>query len=103
MAVRIKKNDVVKIMSGKDRGKTGKVLRVFTADDKVTVEGVNVFKKHSRPRRQGEKGEVVMVTRPLQISNVMPVCTACGKATRVGHAISGKIKSRVCKKCGASF
>jgi large subunit ribosomal protein L24 len=103
MATRIKKGDVVKVLAGKDRGKTGKVLRVDKELGKASVEGVNVFKKHSRPKRQGEKGEIVMVTRPMQLSNLMVLCATCGKPTRVGTRIEKNAKSRICKQCGASF
>lgn len=94
---------MVKVITGKDRGKTGKVLRVDSAMQKASVEGVNIFKKHSRPKRQGEKGEIVMVTRPMQLANLMLVCSACGKATRVGMHVEKNTKSRMCKQCGASF
>lgn len=99
--MRIKKGDNVKILAGKDRGKTGKVLRVDQASGRIAVEGLNVWKKHARPRREGEKGEIVSVTRPLQASNVALVCPSCHEATRVGAKLEGEKKSRVCKKCGA--
>lgn len=101
--MRIKKGDIVKIITGKDGGKTGKILRMIPTTGKVLVEGLNVFKKHSRPKRQGEKGEMVMVARPVDMSNVMPVCPSCGKATRLSFGVRGSAKSRVCKKCSASF
>ncbi|MGC9046895.1 MAG: 50S ribosomal protein L24 [Minisyncoccia bacterium] len=97
--MKIKKGDLVKILKGKDRGKTGKVIKVFTRDNKVTVEGLNLFKKHVRPRRQGEKGEIVQVARPLAIANVMLICPSCGKATRVGYRFENNNKVRYCKKC----
>ena len=70
-------------------------------NNKATVEGLNIFKKHVRPKRQGEKGEVVQVFRPLAVSNLMIVCPACGKATRIGYAVDKEKKTRICKKCHA--
>ena len=99
--MKLKKGDTVKLLTGKDRGKTGKILRVDTKRGKVLVEGLHMFKKHVRPRRQGEKGEVVSLARPMDISNVMLVCHSCRAATRVGYQISGKTKNRICKKCKA--
>ncbi len=99
----IKKNDSVKILQGKDRGKTAKVLRVFPGEDKVLVEGINVVKKHQKPRKQGQAGQILNVERPLNISNVQLICSRCSKPTRVGHAINGDKKMRVCKHCSAEL
>ena len=101
--MRIKKNDQVKIALGKDRGKTGKVLRVFPAEDKVIVEGLILIKKHMRPRREGEKGQRVEIPGKINVSNVMVVCPKCGKTTRIGSKQVGDKKVRVCKKCNAEF
>lgn len=98
----IKKGDNVKVITGKDRGKTGTILRVVPSDNRVVVEGVNVFTKRSRPRRQGEKGQMVAVPRALQASNVMLVCKNCKQATRVGYRVEGNKKVRFCKKCKAT-
>ena len=97
----IKKGDQVKIITGKDRGKTGKVIKVFLEENKITVEGVNLYKKRVRPRKTRQKGEVVLVARPLAGSNVMLVCSACGKPTRVGHRRERDQGVRYCKKCKA--
>lgn len=102
----IKKGDSVKILTGKDSGKTGKVLSVFTKEghvSRVSIEGINVYKKHTRPRRQGEKGEVVALVRPLQASNVQVVCGSCSRPTRHGYRQEGDIKVRYCKKCNATM
>lgn len=103
--MKIHKGDNVKIMVGKDRGKTGKVLKVDLAAGSITVENLNMFKRHRRARKQGEKGEIVSVARPIDASNVKVVCSSCGKPTRVGYRISGeganKQKSRTCKNCQA--
>jgi large subunit ribosomal protein L24 len=101
--MKIKKGDVVKIIKGKDRGKTGKVLKIFPKEGRVLVEGVNIFKKHVRPKRQGEKGEIVEVTRPMSIANVMLVCPQCSSAIRVGFRLQDKEKVRYCRKCGQNI
>lgn len=100
--MRIKKNDNVIIIAGKDRGKQGKVLRVWITEEKVLVEGVNMKKKHQKPRKQGEKGQVIDMPHPVHISNVLLYCSSCGKGVRMGAKINEKNKKkvRVCKKCG---
>jgi large subunit ribosomal protein L24 len=96
----VKKGDNVIVLAGKDKGKKGKVLKVLPKENKVLVEGVNVYKRHQRARRQNEKGQVLDVTRPLQISNVSPVDPKSGKATRVGKKeVSGK-RVRIATKSG---
>lgn len=97
--MRIKKGDTVKVISGKDRGKTGAVIKVSPEGGRVSVEGVNLYKKRSRPKRQGQKGETVRVVRPITASNVMLVCKSCKRATRVGFRMEGGRKIRYCKKC----
>jgi large subunit ribosomal protein L24 len=95
----IKKNDTVKVISGKDKGKTGKILKIMADTDRAVVEGINLYKKHVKPKREGEKGQVITVPRSIHVSNIQLICPSCGKPTRVGHVIEGKNKSRVCKKC----
>ncbi len=99
--MKIKKGDTVKILSGKDRGKRGTVIRVLPAEGRIVVEGANVKKRHRRSRRQDKKGDVVLMPAPLSASAVQVLCPACGKPTRVGYQLDddGK-KSRICKKCG---
>ena len=101
--MKIKKGDKVKIIAGKDRGKTGTVSRVFPEIDRISIEGINVYKKRVRPKRQGQKGETVMVARPLAASNAMIVCPACGKPSRAGSRLDGARKVRYCKKCGVGM
>ena len=101
--MRLKKGDTVKIMSGKDLGKTGVVLRALPDDSKIVIDGLNTFKKHARPRRQGEKGQMIVVPRPLQASKVMLICTSCKEPTRVGSRLDGAKKVRYCKKCKATI
>lgn len=97
--MKIRTGDNVKILSGKDRGKTGKVLKVFSKENKATVEGLNLVKRHTKPRRQGEKGQRVSIPAPINISNLMLVCPKCSKAARVGYKVNADNKFRVCKKC----
>jgi len=98
--MKIKKGDTVLIILGKDRGRKSKVLRAFPKELKILVEGINLKKKHVRPKREGEKGQIVQIPAPIQISNVKVICPKCGKATRVGYKITENRKSRICKKCG---
>ena len=101
--MKIKTGDNVIVLSGKDKGKTGKVLRADPAGQKVIVEGVNVATKHQAPRKQGQEGGIIKVETPIYASKLQVVCPKCGKATRVGHKIEHGKKSRVCKKCGANL
>jgi len=101
--MKIKKNDQIKISTGKNKGKSGKVLRVFPAENKIIVEGLNLIKKHVRPRREGEKGQRIEIPGKMNVSNAMLVCPKCGKTTRIGHKDIGEKKVRVCKKCGAEI
>lgn len=99
--MKIKKGDIVKIIKGKDNGKSGKVLKTVPGTNKVLVEALNLFKKRVKPKKQGEKGETIVVSRPVPVSNVMLVCPNCKAATRVGYVIEGEAetKKRFCKKC----
>lgn len=99
----IKKGDNVKMLSGKDRGKKGTVSLVLVKDgkQKVVVGGLNKVKKHQRPRKQGQKGQIISVERPVFLSTVQLICKNCGKPTRVGFRIDQDKKERVCKKCQA--
>ena len=100
---KIKKGDTVQFITGKDKGKSGKVIHISEKEGRLTVEGLHMFKKHVRPRREGEKGEVVSLARPVPISNVMIVCPSCHKPTRVGYRTNGETKARECKKCKAAL
>ena len=99
----IKKGDTVKILAGKDRGKSGKVLAVLVQDGRLTVEGVNVYAKRVRPKRQNQKGEIVHLPRPITASNAMLVCGNCKRTTRAGIRMEGESKVRYCKKCQATL
>ncbi len=106
--VNIKKEDTVKVISGRDKGKTGRVLRV-EPEGRILVEHVMMVKRHTRPNPSKQiKGGIAERESPIQVSNVLVVCPGCGKATRVAHheepAAGGKVRrSRVCRKCGHSL
>lgn len=98
--MKIKKGDKVKILAGKDRGKTGAVTRVLPEAGRIVVEGINMLTKHQRPRREGEKGTKIKFAAPLNVSNAILICPKCGKTTRAGHSQEeGGRKMRACKKC----
>lgn len=100
----IRKDDVVVVLSGKDKGKEGKVVSADPKAGKVIVEGVNVASKHQKPRKQGEEGGIIKMETPIYASKVMRVCPKCNKPTRAAHKLladGGKV--RVCKKCGAEI
>lgn len=102
--MRIKKGDTVKILSGNDKGKTGEVLSVIPKDNKIVVKGINVRKKHIKPRSQGEEGGIIPVECAIDSSVANVVCPKCGKETKVGYEVDDKgNKKRVCKKCGADL
>ena len=100
----IKKGDVVVVLSGKDKGKQGKVLVAMPADRKVIVEGINVVSRHTRPRKQGEEGGILKKEAAIYACKVQKVCPKCNKPTRPAHKMlaDGK-KVCVCKKCGAEI
>lgn len=97
----IKKDDKVIVLTGKDKGKTGKVMSADPKGQKVIVEGVNVATKHQAPKKQGQEGGIIKVETPIYVSKVQLVCPKCGKATRVGHKLVNGKNTRVCIKCGA--
>jgi len=102
--MKIKKDDKILVVSGKDKGKVGKVTKVLPFLGKVVVEGVNIIKKHVRPKKEGQKGQTVQMSAPLSISNVKLICGKCEKATRVGYRLIDKDKkTRICKKCNAEI
>jgi large subunit ribosomal protein L24 len=96
---RIRKDDEVVVVSGKDRGRRGRVVQVLPKKGRVMVEGVARHKKSARPSRKRQQGGIIDVDLPVDLSNVMVVCKSCGQPTRVGHRVEGERKLRVCKKC----
>ena len=103
MSMNVKKGDTVVVLSGKDRGKQGKVLGTVPADGKVVVEGINMVTCHVKPRKQGEQGGIVKREAALAACKVQVVCPKCSKSTRVSYKIENGKKTRVCKKCGAEL
>jgi len=98
--MKIKKGDNVIVLSGNDKGKTGEVLEVIPKTEKVIVKGVNVRKKHVKPRKQGEEGGIIPVECSIHSAKVNVVCPKCNKPTRIGYLVEGDTKTRICKKCG---
>jgi large subunit ribosomal protein L24 len=108
--VNIKKDDTVRVVTGKDRGKEGRVVRVLPREGRVMVDGVALAKRHQRAQgrargsnRAVEQGGIIDVEMYIDISNVMLVCSSCGRPTRVGHRIDGERKVRVCRRCEAEL
>lgn len=99
--MKVKKNDTVLVVTGKDAGKTAKVLVALPKDNRVIVDGINVQKKHKKARSAQEVSSIQNQSGAIDASNVLVVCPACGKATRVAYKVEGDKKVRVCKKCGA--
>ncbi|MBU0476545.1 50S ribosomal protein L24 [Patescibacteria group bacterium] len=98
--MKIKKNDTVLIISGKDRGKKGKILQSFPKKNIILVEGVNLRKKHQRSQKMGGGGQIIEREFPISISNAKLICPKCGKAAKVGYKIVEGKKYRACRKCG---
>ncbi len=97
--MKIKNGDTVLIISGKDKGKKAKVIKVLLEKNRIVVEGANLRKKHTRPKKQGEKGQIVEIAAPFDVSNVKLICPKCKKATRIGYRVTEGGKFRICKKC----
>jgi len=100
----IKKNDLVMVTHGKEKGKSGRVLKVVPEKEKVLIEKINFVKRHSRPHGQQRRGGIIEKEAPLHISNVMLLCEKCNKPVRIGHrVVEGEKKVRTCRKCGEIF
>ncbi len=99
--MKVKKNDTVLVLTGKDAGKTAKVLVALPKTNKVVVDGVNVQKKHKKARSAQEVSSIQNQAGPIDASNVLVVCPVCNKATRIAYKLEGDKKVRICKKCGA--
>lgn len=97
--MKVTKGDKVQIIKGKDRGKSGKVLKVIPKSSTVVLDALNMRKKTIRPKKQGDKGQIVEVPWPIRAENVMVVCSKCSKPTRIGHREEKGKKVRYCKKC----
>jgi len=100
--MKLKKEDTVKIISGKDKGKTGRIIRIDHEKGRVMVQGLNMVKKAKKPRSQNDKGGILDIEAPLDSSKVMIVCKKCGP-TRIGIKFDGGVKTRICRKCGEAL
>lgn len=94
------KGDEVKVVIGKDKGKTGKIEKVFAKEDAVLVGGINQFKRHMKARQEGQMSDILTITKPLAVAKVQLICPNCKKITRVGYKMEKGSKVRVCRKCG---
>jgi large subunit ribosomal protein L24 len=101
--MKLQKGDTVNIVRGKDSGKSGKIDKVFSKEAKVLVEGINQYKRHVKAKMPGQKSEIITITKPLPVSNVMLLCPKCKKLTRVGYKVLKDAKTRICKKCQAEI
>ena len=99
----VKTGDTAVVLSGKEKGKRGKILSVNPKKGMVVIEGVNMIKCHTKPRRQGETGGIVKKETPIRTCKVALYCEKCGKGVRVGYKVDGDKKTRVCRKCGAEI
>ncbi len=100
----IKKNDLVMVIHGREKGKSGRVLRVLPEKEKILIEKINFVKRHSRPHGQQRRGGIIEKEAPFHISNVMLLCEKCNKPVRIGHrVVEGGKKVRACRKCGEIF
>ena len=101
--MKLRQGDNVIVLSGNDKGKTGEILEIIPSTQKVIVKGVNIRKKHVKPRKAGEEGGIIPSEYPIHSSKVNVVCPKCGKASKIGYVIEDGKKVRVCKKCGAKL
>ena len=101
--MKIKKGDTVYVLSGNDKGKKGEVLEIIPKTEKVIVKGVNIRKRHIKPKKQGEEGGIIPVECAIHASKLSVVCPKCSKPSRIGYVIEKDEKVRVCKKCGAKL
>lgn len=97
--MKLKKGDLVKIVTGKDKGREGKIEKVLPQIKKILVQGVNQYKRHLKARAQGQKSEIAMITKPLAEASVALICPHCKKQTRIGFKMEKNDKIRVCRKC----
>jgi len=99
---KLKKEDTVMIIAGKDKGKKGRILKIIRDKDRIVVEGANIVKKAQKKRKQQDRGGIMEIEAALHSSNVMIMCKKCGP-TRIGYKIDGANKTRVCRKCGEAL
>jgi len=99
---KLRKEDQVQVVAGKDKGKQGKIIRIDRDKGRAIVAGVNMVKKAQKKRKQTDRGGIIEIEAPIQMSNIMIVCRKCGP-TRIGYKIEGDAKKRVCRKCGEAL
>jgi len=99
---KLKKEDTVELIAGKDKGKRGRILKILRDKDRVVVEGANIVKKAKKRKNQQDRGGIIEIEAPVHYSNVAMVCKKCGP-TRIGYKVEGKVKTRICRKCGEAF
>jgi len=97
---KIRKNDTVRVIAGKDKGKSGKIITVFPGKGRALVQGINFIKKHAKRTREDQQGGIIQMESPMSVSNLMVVCQKCNKITRIGFStLTDGTKTRICKKC----
>ena len=101
--MKLKKNDNVMVIAGRDYGKTGVIERVFPADNKAVVKGVAIAKKHLKPSRKNPSGGIIEINQKINVSNLMIMCQSCGKPSRIAYKVTDSTKTRVCRKCNQSL
>ncbi len=101
--MRIRKDDAVKIIAGKDKGRSGQVIKAIPSENKIVVEGLNLIAKHVKPRSAQQKGGIIEQPAAFDVSNAMIICPTCNQATRIASSVENGKKTRMCKKCGASL
>lgn len=101
--MKFKKGDNIIIISGRDKNKKAKILKVFPKEGKIIADGINIKKKHQRPKKQGEKGRRLEISAPFDVSKAMIICGSCSKPTRIGYKLVDKNKIRICRYCQAEL
>ncbi|NIZ40243.1 50S ribosomal protein L24 [Entomospira entomophila] len=101
--IKLRVGDTVEVIAGKDKSKSGKLLRIDRKKMRVVVEGVSMIKKTQKPRQEGEQGSIIEIEAPIAISNVLLKCGKCARGVRIGIKVEGEKKTRVCKKCGEAI
>lgn len=101
--MKFKKGDQIIVTAGKDKGRKGKIEKIFPKQGKVLIPGINIFKKHLRPRGEGQPGGIIDVVKPLSVSNVALLCPKCGKQTKIGWRLDKTGKVRICRQCQATI
>lgn len=97
--MKLKKGDEIKVVKGKDKGKSGKIEKVFSKENRVLILGVNQYKRHMKAKTQTQKSEIINITKPLSMANVSLICPKCHLETKVEYSMTGDKKERICKKC----